>query len=145
MTNTNKQLTSEEKKLLQKEAEKNNLSKEEIEDVENILKATGGMSEGAQKAFIGILAAVSGAALGTGVTYAIMKHNKKSNNDQQNCVTIKLPLGESPNGSSSNPENGADSRNLVSQLLSNLSPENRAAISNTEEGAAILRALGVKI
>ena len=103
------------------------------------------MSEGAQKAFIGILAAVSGAALGTGVTYAIMKHNKKSNNDQQNCVTIKLPLGESPNGSSSNPENGADSRNLVSQLLSNLSPENRAAISNTEEGAAILRALGVKI
>ena len=36
MTNTNKQLTSEEKKLLQKEAEKNNLSKEEIEDVENI-------------------------------------------------------------------------------------------------------------
>lgn len=128
MTNTNKQLTSEEKKLLQKEAEKNNLSEEEIEDVENILKATGGMSEGAQKAFIGILAAVSGAALGTGVTYAIMKHNKKSNNDQQNCITITVPLNKPLNGSNPNPENGADLKNLILQLFSNFNPETRDAL-----------------
>ncbi len=132
MANTNKQLTSEEEKLLQKEAEKNNLSKKEIEDVENILKATGGMSEGAQKAFIGILAAVSGAALGTGLTYAIMKHNKKSNNDQQDSITITIPLNALPenllNKSSSNSLNDMDLRNLDLQNLGNLSPETQDTV-----------------
>lgn len=132
MANTNKQLTSEEEKLLQKEAEKNNLSKKEIEDVENILKATGGMSEGAQKAFIGILAAVSGAALGTGLTYAIMKHNKKSNNDQQDSITITILLNALPenlsNKSSSNSLNDMDLRNLDLQNLGNLSPETQDTV-----------------
>lgn len=90
---TNKQikhLTQEElEKIIQDETEKNNLSEEEIKDVEDILTAVGGMSKRTKRALIGIgsvlgVAALTGIAVYTANKLPKYREDKKIRENYEN-------------------------------------------------------------
>ncbi len=70
------------KKIIQDEAKKNNLSKEEIKDVENILTAVGGMSKGTKRTLINITGALGVSMLAAAGIYGVIKYRSRSSKDR---------------------------------------------------------------
>ena len=64
------------KRILEKVTKENDLSKQEIEALENLTDVNGGISQGMQKALIGIGSALGGAALGAAALYGGQRFNK---------------------------------------------------------------------